>query len=171
MKTEDRNKKQSTVCGIFNQKTLLIYDIRQDKAAPLELMFEAKYGKIIDYGFFGDGYILLGFSEGYYCHVSTHEKEMKDEIKSERVFNAPLEAIAINNPFYKLAVAGENKVKVISLSDWKEITQETFELPQGSGKVARMSFSPNGNTLTITTHNGMLYGYILSPTTLISTHH
>ena len=35
MKTEDRNKKQSTVCGIFNQKTLLIYDIRQDKAAPL----------------------------------------------------------------------------------------------------------------------------------------
>ena len=34
-----------------------------------------------------------------------------------------------------------------------------------------MKFSPNGNTLTITTHNGMLYGYILSPNTLISTHH
>lgn len=45
-------------------------------------MFESKYGKIIDYQYYGDGYIVIGFSEGYYCHVSTHEKEMKDEIKS-----------------------------------------------------------------------------------------
>jgi len=50
----------------------------EDRTAPLELMFESKYGKIVDYQFFGDGYILIGFSEGYYCHVSTHVKEMKD---------------------------------------------------------------------------------------------
>ena len=31
-------------------------------------------------------------------------------------------------------------------------------------------FSPNGNTLTMTTHSGMVYGYILSTTTLISTY-
>lgn len=37
-------------------------------------MFEDKYGKIIDYQIFGDGYIIVGFSEGYYCHVSTHAK-------------------------------------------------------------------------------------------------
>jgi WD repeat-containing protein 19 len=119
MKTEERNKKQTTICGIFNQKTLLIHDITQDRSAPLELMFESKYGKIIDYQFYGDGYIVVGFGEGYYCHVSTHEKEMKDEIKSERVFNAPLEALAVNNPYYKMALAGENKVKIISLGDWK----------------------------------------------------
>jgi len=78
MKTEERNKKQTTICGIFNQKTLLIHDMSEDRTAPLELMFESKYGKIVDYQFFGDGYILIGFSEGYYCHVSTHVKEMKD---------------------------------------------------------------------------------------------
>lgn len=33
-----------------------------------------------------------------------------------------------------------------------------------------MAFSPNGNTLIITTHTGMVYGYILSTTTLISTY-
>ena len=44
---------------------------------------------------------------------------MKDEIKSERVFNAPLEAVAVNNPYYKLALAGENKVKIFGLNDWK----------------------------------------------------
>ena len=31
-------------------------------------------------------------------------------------------------------------------------------------------FSPSGNTLTMTTHSGMVYGYILSTTTLISTY-
>jgi len=53
---------------------LLIHDITQDGVAPLELMFESKYGKIVDYQFYGDGYILVGFSEGYYCTVSTHSK-------------------------------------------------------------------------------------------------
>lgn len=90
MKSEERVRKQTTICGVLNQKTLLIHDISRETMAPLELMFESKYGRIIDYQFFGDGYIVIGFSEGYYCHVSTHEKEMKDEIKSERVFNAPL---------------------------------------------------------------------------------
>jgi hypothetical protein len=31
--------------------------------------------------------------------------------------------MAVNNPYYKLALAGENKVKIISLGDWKEIKQ------------------------------------------------
>ena len=34
------------------------------KNPALELVFEAKYGKIIGYNLFGDGYIVLGFSEG-----------------------------------------------------------------------------------------------------------
>lgn len=78
MKTEERNKKQTTICGVFNQKTILIHDIASDRSSPLELMFESKYGKIIDYQYYGDGYIVVGFTEGYYCHVSTHDKEIKD---------------------------------------------------------------------------------------------
>ena len=119
MKTEERSHKQTTICTVLNQKTILIHDITKDSGGQTELMFEDKYGKIIDYQFFGDGYLIVGFSEGYYCHVSTHTKEMKDEIKSERIFNAPLEAIAVNNPYYKLALAGENKVKIFGLNDWK----------------------------------------------------
>ena len=64
---------------------------------PLELVFEPKYGKIIDYSLFGDGYIVVGFSEGYVAHISTHIKELsnfnfiilyfiEDEVSSERVF-------------------------------------------------------------------------------------
>ena len=78
--------------------------------------------------------------------------------------------MAVNNPYYKLALAGENKVKIISLGDWKQIKQETFDIPPGSGKVASLQFSPNGNTLIVITQSGLLYGYILSTATLISTY-
>jgi len=44
---------------------------------PLELVFEAKYGKIVDYSLFGDGYIVVGFSEGWVAHISTHIKEIR----------------------------------------------------------------------------------------------
>jgi WD repeat-containing protein 19 len=47
----------------MQQKTLLMMDV-MSKNAPFELVFESKYGKIIDYNLFGDGYIVLGFSEG-----------------------------------------------------------------------------------------------------------
>ena len=46
------------------------------KKTPLELVFEQKYGKIIDYSLFGDGYIVVAFTEGYVAHISTHLKEL-----------------------------------------------------------------------------------------------
>lgn len=46
---------------------------------PLELVFEPKYGKIIDYSLFGDGYIVIAFTEGYISHISTHMAEMSNK--------------------------------------------------------------------------------------------
>ena len=41
----------------------------------------------------------------------------------------------------------------------------------GSGKVANLKFSEDGNTLVITTQTGMVYGYILSSAMLLSPYH
>ena len=43
---------------------------------PLELILEAKYGDIVNYSLFGDGYIVVGFSKGWVAHISTHLKEL-----------------------------------------------------------------------------------------------
>jgi WD repeat-containing protein 19 len=105
-KTDNRNEKQNTICSIMQQKTLLMMDV-MSKNAPFELVFESKYGKIIDYNLFGDGYIVLGFSEGYVVHISTHIKELSSEVQSEKIFSGSLDALTTNDYLYKLAVAGE----------------------------------------------------------------
>lgn len=48
----------------------------QGQTQPLELVFEQKYGNIVDYSLFGDGYIVVGFTKGWVAHISTHIKEL-----------------------------------------------------------------------------------------------
>ena len=47
-----------------------------DLENPVELAFEKKYGDITKYKWFGDGYVMLGFTGGYLNAVSTHMKEI-----------------------------------------------------------------------------------------------
>lgn len=42
---------------------------------PLELAFRQAYGDIIAYHWFGDGYIMVGFSCGYFVVISTQSSE------------------------------------------------------------------------------------------------
>ena len=74
-KTDEREELQRTITAVLNQKSLLMFELNSNKQ-PLELVFEQKYGKIIEYSLFGDGYIVIGFTEGYVAHISTHIKEL-----------------------------------------------------------------------------------------------
>ena len=56
-----------------------MFDI-DTKQQPLELVFESKYGNIVDYSLFGDGYIVIGFSKGWVAHISTHIKELSKKL-------------------------------------------------------------------------------------------
>lgn len=53
-----------------------MFELGKNHKLPDELVFENKYGKIVDYQIFGDGYIVVGFTEGYVAHISTHRKEI-----------------------------------------------------------------------------------------------
>lgn len=168
-KSDERNVAQRTLTAVLQSKTLLMYEVNSTKQ-PLELVFEAKYGKIIDYSFFGDGYIVIGFTEGYVAHISTHLKEMKDEVSSDRIFNTTLDALCTNDALYKLAVAGEGTIRFINLSTWKEIKHEKITLPKSCGKITRMAWSNNGQTLVVSSANGMLLGFMTTAPSSISTY-
>jgi hypothetical protein len=53
-----------------------------EKEKPLELAFQDYYGAIMKHIWFGDGYIMLAFKAGYIVVVSSHSKELSEEIHS-----------------------------------------------------------------------------------------
>lgn len=80
IKTDDRDTQQRTVIAVLNMKSILMFEIG-GQFQPLELILEAKYGDIVNYSLFGDGYIVVGFSKGWVAHISTHMKELSITIK------------------------------------------------------------------------------------------
>ena len=73
--------------------SLLLYDL-SDPDNPLELAFQSRYGNIICHKWFGDGHMMLGFSEGYLVVISTHITEIGEELFSGRFHAKTLYDIA-----------------------------------------------------------------------------
>ena len=57
---------------------------------------------------FGDGYILLGFSGGYLVVISTHMKEIGQELFQAKNHRDLLTDIAISTKLNKAASCGDN---------------------------------------------------------------
>ena len=66
---------EGTVSCIVNKKIMFLYHI-DDPENPIELAFQSKYGDLVNYQWYGDGYIMIGFSLGYLIVISTHAKEI-----------------------------------------------------------------------------------------------
>jgi hypothetical protein len=59
MKQDERSNKENTVSLVVGGKTLYLFNLF-DPDNPIELAFQARYGNIVAYKWFGDGYILIG---------------------------------------------------------------------------------------------------------------
>jgi WD repeat-containing protein 19 len=58
---------------------------------------------------FGDGYILLGFSAGFFVAISTHIKEVGQELFQTKNHRDSLNDIAICSQLGKVASCGDNQ--------------------------------------------------------------
>jgi WD repeat-containing protein 19 len=58
---------------------------------------------------FGDGYILLGFSAGFFVAISTHIKEVGQELFQAKNHRTSLNDIAVCTRLGKVASCGDNQ--------------------------------------------------------------
>lgn len=79
-----------------------------DPENPIELAFQPHYGAMVTYKWFGDGYILIGFSAGYFISISTHLKEVGQELFQIRNHKNYLSDIAVCEVTDKIASCGDN---------------------------------------------------------------
>lgn len=93
---------------IVGKKTLYLYHLPEPDS-PAELGFQHKYGSLLQHKWFGDGYILLGFSQGNVVAISTHPKEVGQELWQIRNHRDSLSAIAVSKPLEQIASCGDDK--------------------------------------------------------------
>ncbi|CAG2062708.1 unnamed protein product, partial [Timema podura] len=86
------------VSVLVGRKTLFLYNLH-DPDNPVELAFQQR---------FGDGYILVGFSAGYFVAISTHIKEVGQELFQVKNHKDMLTDIAICDKLGKVASCGDN---------------------------------------------------------------
>eukprot|EP01138_Halocafeteria_seosinensis_P010566 gb/GECG01010788.1/.p1 GENE.gb/GECG01010788.1/~~gb/GECG01010788.1/.p1 ORF type:complete len:1429 (+),score=207.41 gb/GECG01010788.1/:1-4287(+) len=150
---------ENTISINLDGKTLLLYNI-DDPDNPVELAFQAKYGKIVAFRWFGDGYLLIGFSEGWLVVISTHINEIGEELRSARFHSDGLEDIAYSPTTQRCATIGGNSLKIIETSTLEELTNESISIDTSAGAFTQVDYAMDGQVLTAATTGGYVYTYL-----------
>ena len=157
--------KENTVSVNLSGKTVLLHRLNEPDN-PIELAFQPKYGTITHYKWYGDGYMLIAFSEGYLVAISTHMEEIGEELQSLRVSEGALTDLKYSDVLNKCAVISENQLKIIDLNaDFKpqtEVKIETTLYSQTDGKPCKIDWTADGQILSVATTCGVVFNYLMA---------
>lgn len=162
------SSEDNTVSANLNGKSLLLYNIADEKEDPMELTFApkdngvgCKYGEIVSHHWYEEGSLLVGFSSGYLISVSTGAKDLGEEKHMGRFHPSALFTLAFNPHSKRAATAGDDGVRIIDTRDFREskkdyIPSEDFD----DGRVTSICWSPDGQILTVGTTAGNVFNFL-----------
>lgn len=181
-KQDDRSQsRENTISLNMAHETLLLYNL-SDHSNPVELAFQAKYGEIVSYFWFGgsllleclisiaplilplaptDGYMMIGFSKGYVIAISTHMREIGEELQCVHTHEGTLLDMAYSQVVYKIASVGEDGLRVIDMNDWREQKQEHRTFSREEGVPERLDWSKDGTLLAVSTTTGYVFVFLM----------
>jgi WD repeat-containing protein 19 len=157
MKTDEKSSGENTVSLIKNKKHLYLNNITNPDN-PVELSFQSRYGDIVTHRWYGDGYILLGFQRGYFVSVSTHAKEIGQEVFQVKDFQDHLCSIAVSPSIGKVASAGDNSVKLHELGDLAQVC--AILTLEGERSLDRIGWTEDGQLLAVSTPRGSIHIFL-----------
>lgn len=157
MKLDERTGRDNTVSILVGKRTLFLYNL-DDPENPVELAFQQRYGTVVTYKWFGDGYILLGFSAGYFIAISTHMKEVGQELFQVVNHRDGLKDIALSQQLQLVASCGDNMVKIHDMNNLQE-TANVLTLDEASG-IDRIAWSDDGQLLAMGTSDGSIHVHL-----------
>jgi len=169
MKTDERSAEDETTVSLtVGQKTLFLYNLNEPDN-PIELAFQPRYGNIVTYRWFGDGYIMIGFSTGYLVVISTHLKEIGQELFQTRDHKDELTDIDISFSLKMAASVGDSAIKIHDLNDLKEI-HAIIDIEDAGGSLDKIQWTEDGQLLALSTAKGALHVYLTKLPILGSVH-
>ena len=161
--------KDTTMSVVLGGRSLLLYDVSALDRTPVELAFQAKYGNLITYRWFGDGYIALGFESGYLVVMSS--SEMAAELFSQKLHEGRLTALALSPMLLRGATCSGNTIKVVDFADeYKELPDEMVVLDYDGGQLENMAWTNDGQILTVSSSSGCVYNFLACLPVLAESH-
>ncbi|XP_033828361.1 WD repeat-containing protein 19 [Periophthalmus magnuspinnatus] len=158
-KTDERSTHgESTISFSVDKKILVLFNIN-DPEDRTHLAFQRHYGHIVSYCWYGDGYILIGFSNGYFVVISTHSREIGEELYQARNHKDCLNSVAISSTLNKAASCGDNTIKIHELSDLKDISN-LLRLDDETKGLDQLSWTDDGQLLAVSTQKGTLHVFL-----------
>ncbi|KAI9919057.1 hypothetical protein PsorP6_011989 [Peronosclerospora sorghi] len=150
-------------------KTILLYDLNE-RENSLAIAFQTRYGNIVLYQWFGNGYIIAGFSSGYVVVISTHINEIGREQYCAKFHDNSMREIVFNEANGFVATCGDNYIKVVRMSDWKEIAVEYLDgnstafsnAASTSGPAGSLSFSSPSDSFGSNSTTGAVHATSVS---------
>jgi len=130
---------------------------------PKELKFQRRYGEIVAYEWYGEGYMILGFSEGFVVVISTHEEDIGEELASWPLFENNLQGLNFSQSMRRAACVGDDHLKLVEHTgkEWRVMENETVKFDRRKdGQVDKVHWTLDGQILTVSTLLGRIYSYI-----------
>ncbi|XP_056265866.1 WD repeat-containing protein 19 isoform X2 [Pseudoliparis swirei] len=159
MKTNERSGQgENTVSLFVDNKILMLYNIN-DPENRTELTFQRHYGHIMSYRWYGDGYILIGFSNGYLVVISTHIREIGHELFQVHNHRDRLNSVAISSAINKAASCGDNSIKIHELSELNDIIN-VVQLDDETKGLDQLNWTEDGQLLAVSTQKGTLHVFL-----------
>lgn len=159
-------------------KLLFLFYFKNEKEAPIELAFgcddgdtnsnsKCKYGIIRHHESINSTLVLVGFSLGYLLTVAISGDELGQEQCVGRFFTTNLITFAFNPASEVVAVAGDDGIRFVDISDLKERSSEYISSEQIEyGKIQHLAWSPNGQMLTVSSSAGNVYCFLAKSNSL-----
>lgn len=153
-------REENTWTVNVGRKTIYLLQITREGDKPVELAFLDQYGPIQKHTWFGDGYILVGFRSGNVVVVSTHSREISEEVHSGKYLDV-LTDFAVCPALARIALAGANQVKLLDAAgtEYAEIRGDAIEL-DGNCVVDKVGWTRDGQVLTVATEKGQLLSFL-----------
>ncbi|KAI8836727.1 hypothetical protein BJ741DRAFT_708422 [Chytriomyces cf. hyalinus JEL632] len=143
---------------VLANKTIFFHSVASPDA-PIELAFQSKYGSIVAYEWFGEGFIMIGFSSGYFIVVSTNMNEIGQEVFQAHNHKDSLNDLKISPALEKAATAGDGCVKVHELGDLKDV-YAILNMEEDRGGLVGMEWTDDGGFLSVATRGGAVYTFL-----------
>lgn len=115
---------------------------------------------------YGDGYILVGFQTGYFTAISTHIKEVGQELFQVKNHKDSLTDLAISQVIGKIATCGDNNIKIHNLQNLEE-TEKLITI-NGETGISTIEWSMDGTMIATVTYSGNILVYLIQIPKLFS---